>query len=306
MDKQPVIESLRQFKSRRDNLLHEDETTFDHNLRRFVEFCNQDPVLQSIISPMKRRYVPDAHAWWNALSPHLESIPFPSDPDEELLLRLAVLETLMESPGLIFNFGMSVAKRKRDDIVQVMRSIVVRPLVEELSHRLGDAVNLATPEARALQAVPLNRIPNSKEIKIFLSHKTLDKPIVWRYHNVLKALGFTPWLDDPDMPAGTNTERGLLQGFRESCAAVFFVTKNFVDENYLATELDYAMTEKREKGKKFAIITLRYEGAHDVPDLLKRYIYKNVTNDLEGFYELVRALPVELGAVRWKADVVDA
>jgi hypothetical protein len=31
---------------------------------------------------------------------------------------------------------------------------------------------------------------------------------------------------------------------------------------------------------------------------------KNVENDLEGFNSLVRALPVELGPVRWKAEVI--
>ena len=43
-----------------------------------------------------------------------------------------------------------------------------------------DAADLATPEARALQAVPLSRIPGSKEIKIFLSHKSIDKPPAMR------------------------------------------------------------------------------------------------------------------------------
>ena len=34
-----------------------------------------------------------------------------------------------------------------------------RPFAEDLSRRLGDVADLATPEARALQAVPLDRIP---------------------------------------------------------------------------------------------------------------------------------------------------
>lgn len=62
--------------------------------------------------------------------------------------------------------------------------------------------------------------------------------------------------------------------------------------------------EKRKKDKKFAIITLRYTDAAAVPCLLTPYIYKDVSNDLEGFRELVRALSVELGSVRWKAAVV--
>lgn len=107
------------------------------------------------------------------------------------------------------------------------------------------------------------------------------------------------------MPAGANLEREILQGFERSCAAVFFVTENFKDEKYLATEVDYAIAEKRKKGKKFAIITLRYSSAAPVPGLLSPYIYKNIENDLEGFNELLRALPIELGPVRWRRSVVE-
>jgi hypothetical protein len=113
-----------------------------------------------------------------------------------------------------------------------------------------------------------------------------------------------PWLDEPDMVAGTNLERGILQGFEESCSAVFFITENFTDEKYLATEVDYAVIQKRKKEKKFSIITLRYPNAKQVPGLLQPYIYKDIENDLQGFYEVLRALPIEVGPVRWKAEVV--
>jgi len=145
---------------------------------------------------------------------------------------------------------------------------------------------------------------NANETRIFLSHKSADKPLVYRYYYALKELGFDPWLDEPDMPAGRNLEREILKGFSESCAAVFFVTKNFQDENYLATEVDYAIKQKRKKNKNFAIVTLRYPEASSVPELLTTYVYKNVSNDLEGFRQLLRALPIEVGPIRWKSEVV--
>jgi hypothetical protein len=106
------------------------------------------------------------------------------------------------------------------------------------------------------------------------------------------------------MPAGANLEREVLRGFEESCAAVFFITESFKDEKYLAAEVDYAVMQKRKKDKKFAIVTLRYTNAAAVPGLLTPYIYKDVSNDLEGFDELLKALPIELGSVRWKSHVV--
>ncbi|HXG19413.1 MAG TPA: toll/interleukin-1 receptor domain-containing protein, partial [Methylomirabilota bacterium] len=229
----------------------------------------------------------DVDAWWNAAQKRDSKLAFPSNPDEEMILRYHIIEKAAENTELVFRFGVVQGQHKHDGRITIFRTLIVRPFVEDLSHRLGEAADLATPEARAMQAVPLSRIPSPKEVKIFLSHKSVDKPLVYRYYNALKALGFDPWLDESDMPAGANLEREVLRGFEESCAAVFFITENFKDERYLATEVDYAVLQKRKKDKKFAIITLRYTNAAPVPGLLIPYIYKDVANDLEGFNELV-------------------
>ena len=63
------------------------------------------------------------------------------------------------------------------------------------------------------------------------------------------------------MDAGSELERAILQGFKDSCAAVFFVTPSFQDEAYLATEVNYAIQEKREKGDRFSIVTLVFRMA---------------------------------------------
>ena len=121
---------------------------------------------------------------------------------------------------------------------------------------------------------------------------------------VLKELGFLPWLDEADMPVGTTLDRGIVKGFKESCAAVFFVTENFKDERFIEDEINYAKMEKRDKGEKFAIITLRFDTSVQVPDLLRPYVYFDVQQELDGLYELVRALPIELGPLRWKEQSV--
>lgn len=141
--------------------------------------------------------------------------------------------------------------------------------------------------------------------KIFLSHKGTDKPTVRLYKSVLQNLGFTPWLDEDAMVAGTELERALLQGFKESCAAVFFVTPNYVDTGYLATEVNYAIQEKRTKGNKFSIITLALPdesgNVGTIPELLKPYVWKTPQHPLSALDEIVRALPIELGSPVWKS-----
>lgn len=304
LSNEEINKYLRIFKTRRDDLLHEDSDTFDHHLERFVEFCHTNPLVQQVLAPLEGQYNPDVDAWLEAATEYDSRLTFPSEHDEEFVLRYRVIEKAAENEHLVINFGAARGQHKQDDWINYFRTIIVRPFAEDLSYRIGEAANMATPEARAMQAVPLSRIPSPKEVKIFLSHKSVDKPLVLRYYDALKGVGFDPWLDKPNMAAGANLERELLRGFEESCAAVFFLTGNFKDENYLATEVDYAIRQKRKKGNKFSIIALRYDSAASVPSLLEPYIFIDVTHDLEGFQELVRALPVELGPVRWKAEVV--
>lgn len=299
-----ITKFLRIFRSRRDSLLHEDVETFDHHLDRFITLCRENTLIQTVITPLETRFRLDVDAWLNAACEHEAKIRFPENEDEELILRFRILQKTVEDSHLPLRFGLAHGQHKQEQWMHYFHTLIVRPFVEELTQRLGDAANLATPEARTLQAVPLNRIPSQKEIKIFLSHKSVDKPLVTRYYTALKSIGFDPWLDESDMPAGSNLEREVLRGFEESCAAVFFITANFTDERYLAAEVDYAVMQKRRKDKKFSIITLRYANAAQVPGLLQPFIYKDIQNDLDGLRELVRALPLEHGPVRWKENVV--
>ena len=56
-------------------------------------------------------------------------------------------------------------------------------------------------------------------------------------------------------------------------------------------QIEYAVIEKRKKERKFVILTLRYQNASAVPDLLVPYVYRDVTKDLEGFNAVLTALP---------------
>ncbi len=146
--------------------------------------------------------------------------------------------------------------------------------------------------------------------KIFLSHKGSDKNTVIDFVHTLKLLGYDPWLDEDAMPAGTALDRGILRGMQESCAVVFFMTPSFADEGYLETEINYAIQEKRARGDRFAIVTLRLADGDGktatVPDLLKSYVWKTPRTRLEALREIVRALPVTVGRVQWRDNVTES
>lgn len=139
--------------------------------------------------------------------------------------------------------------------------------------------------------------------KIFLSHKSTDKEKVREYARTLTGLGFDVWLDEDAMHAGVELERSILQGFQDSCAAVFFITPNYEDENYLRTEINYAISEKRKKGDKFSLITLVLSSEVKdikIPSLLEPYVWKNVSSDLAGLQEIIKALPINISRHDWK------
>lgn len=143
----------------------------------------------------------------------------------------------------------------------------------------------------------------ARSTRVFLSHKGADKPLVRRMKAALIAIGFDPWLDEDDITAGVELHRGILQGMEDSCAAVFFITPEFVDEKFLATEIDYAITQRLKKDSRFAIVTLVFNvnGKKGVvPELLQRYVWKEPPTETDALVEIIRALPICVGEPRWR------
>ena len=135
-----------------------------------------------------------------------------------------------------------------------------------------------------------------KPNKIFLSHAGVNKQVVRRFKVALESLKFSPWLDEDAMSAGVQLDRALLQGMKASCAAVFFITPDFKDSGFLASEIDYAIAEQRSRPEDFAIITLVFsddEGnSGEVPSLLRRFLWKQPSDELSALVEIVRAVPL--------------
>lgn len=301
-----ILEHLKTFKARRDDLLYEDTESFAHHLERFVRHVESNPALKAFLDRIVASYPVNFNEWWADLQNEGRhgKIQFPDDPEAEISFRYQLMRDIWENHSRIFSFGRHFGKSKIKDSIDLFRSIVLRPLMLQLSEKMSAAADLATPDAIRFQAVSINRFPAENESMIFLSHKSKDKPLVIRFYEILQQLGLRPWMDKPELPAGKNLERSLLDGFERSCAAIFFLTESFKDENYLATEIDYAIRQKRKKGEKFAIITLRFDKDVPVPGLLEQYVYQDVTDELEALSEAIRALPVQCGRFLWKESVL--
>ena len=141
-------------------------------------------------------------------------------------------------------------------------------------------------------------------MRIFLSHKGADKPLVRNFSKTLKSLGFDPWLDEDDLASGEKLEKGITARLRGFVRAVFFITPNYQDIGFLATEVDYAIQQERAKGDKFKIILIVFKGKRgisgSVPELLKTRVWKTPSNQLEALRDIIKALPIELGPPGWR------
>lgn len=138
--------------------------------------------------------------------------------------------------------------------------------------------------------------------RIFLSHKGINKDIVRQYWDTLFAVGLRPWMDESDISAGHVLVRALSEGMANSCAAVFFVTPEYVDKGYLRSEIDDAIAQQVARGDGFSIITLAIADEKGnrgkVPEPLAKYRWDEPNTHLEGIRCILKALPAHLLKVR--------
>jgi hypothetical protein len=301
-------QELVRFKRYRDEMVHADSGELEHHLREFVRELARNSLVKAVRGDLPGF---DPEAWWeaNVNGPmsaegnwRLDAIAFPDDDAERLVVLLDLAESMASGDRKklsISGLGGLFGKTKFSDAAATATSVVLRPLAELLGEKVRSRVEAANPAVRELAGIPLNLIPADGETVIFLSHKSVDKPRVRPYYDLLSELGLDPWLDERDMKAGDTLHREIADGFDRSCAVVFFITPHFDDERWLAREIDHAIHRKIERGAKFSIITLVYEDAV-VPRSLKEFIWVNVVGEVDATREVLRALPIRLGPARWR------
>lgn len=250
-----------------------------------------------VLSSIAYRHLPlfQTHEWNDFLN--IDEDMFvqnhPSVTQDSLVLEANNLHEMLSKKYSVINplliMFPSVFQPSKDSIEEKVRSNITYKIAESI-------LNLETQNYEEKQRM-------EKNTEVFLSHKSTDKLLVREIARTLTAIGYSPWLDEDKMKAGANLERSILNGFENSCSAVFFITPNFEDQGYLATEIDYAIAEKRDKGDQFVIITLLIpddKGNYgEVPKLLKSYVWKEI-QPIEVIRTIVEALPIRLNNPNWK------
>ena len=307
----PIDETVKQlasFRRARESVIQSDECELEHHLREFVREIARNEMCQRILKALAPF---DAAAWW---APYEEAaagyrpnaaIEWPEDPDEKLSALWSLVSQMGSGTDAALSykaFGQVMGARKFTDAAARAISWVVRPFAEAMTDRLREAASMLNPDIREVAGLPLAAVPSDSELRVFLSHSSMDKERVQPYFDVLSAMGHQPWLDARDMPPGTVLHRGIASGIDSSCAIVFFVTANFADQRWLAQEIDRSIERKIQQGEKFSIVTVVYDGGV-VPSALQSYVWIKFKDELKTLREILAALPLELGRPRWKERV---
>lgn len=83
------------------------------------------------------------------------------------------------------------------------------------------------------------------QFKLFLSHKSEDKPLMRIFKEGLEFLGYETWIDENDMPPGAQLAPALKTAIDGCHCLIAWITMEYMGSGYCQNELLYA----KEKGK---------------------------------------------------------
>lgn len=123
-------------------------------------------------------------------------------------------------------------------------------------------------------------------MKVFISYSSPDKEYALELAQRLRDANFEPWLD-VDVAAGQNFAQEIGRALDRAKAMVVLLSPDSVKSTHVIREIEYALSEKRFKGRLIPVVT---RPTREIPWVLR---------DLS---------PIELGADPRKGSkrVVDA
>jgi hypothetical protein len=91
-------------------------------------------------------------------------------------------------------------------------------------------------------------------MKVFISHSNEDEALASKVVSYLEQAGLDVWYDGREIMPGDNWADKVGQGLRESEAMVVLVTPSALKSGSLRRDIDYALTQKRFKGRLVPVL----------------------------------------------------
>jgi hypothetical protein len=91
-------------------------------------------------------------------------------------------------------------------------------------------------------------------MKVFISHAAEDEALASKIVSSLEDAGLEVWYDRREIIPGDNWADRIANGLRESNAMVVLVTPTALESNHMQRDIDYALTQKRFKGRLVPVL----------------------------------------------------
>ena len=119
-------------------------------------------------------------------------------------------------------------------------------------------------------------------MKIFISHSSRDKWIARKLSEEIAELRCETFLDEKDIKTGESIDESIHDHLSNSDDFLLLLSPDSVKSHWVLIELGGALALK-----KTIIIVLLYLGANDIPQLISKYLARDI-NDIEKYYDEVK------------------
>lgn len=103
--------------------------------------------------------------------------------------------------------------------------------------------------------------------KVFISHSSLDKPVVRKLSDAIKKAGFEVWLDEHELVVGDALSQRIADALQRARVVIVVVSPNSIRSQWLKYELNLA-TQRMVKGKCRVIPAVIGGGDNMPPEVL--------------------------------------
>ena len=148
---------------------------------------------------------------------------------------------------------------------------------EEIADLVTEAIESGSTEASVLSAVrqalaSLLGSEGRRRPLAFLSHSSVDQPIVREVAKGLQDAGIDIWLDEDELRSGDRLTQMIQSGLDAADFMVYFISQDSMKSAWSQRELNMIMMRRLEQKKGAAVLPVRLDDA-EVPALLRDVMY---------------------------------
>lgn len=210
---------------------------------------------------------------------------------KEALVRMPLLQSVRQFLSLNEPLDKAIRKAATVQGVGSFDSRALSPLVrwaQELK-ALEPGILVEDLLKNAEASKELRHKEHAEERVAFLSHSSIDKPIIRQIAADLSAEGITVWMDEQRIHVGDSIPEKIAQGLAQSDFFLVGLSEHSVDSEWVKRELNNALVQEISK-RRITILPLKLSTC-EIPTLIADKKYADFSKSYrDGLANLVAAI----------------